>query len=479
MMRHRSIHLVPVLIALSALMVAGCAENKPYRTAGEKTCAVDCVDATIEHHDDQDHGETYDLAFVEFTERGNVFDRDQMEEVLGYVSGLAHPQQEGRYKGVLVVVFVHGWKHNAAPGDPNVDDFRDLLRKAARLSVNGQRKVVGVYVGWRGASVTLPGIEQITYWERKNVAEQVGKGGVTELLTRLERIVIDEDQPNRDLFLVVGHSFGGAIVLSALTEVLLERVVTAVPVRGLTDPQGRPCVRTRPFGHGVVLLNPAEEANEAFQLKEVVARKCYPPDQVRLMHVITSDADSATGWIFPIGQWFGMLRWQEAQLDRSDHFAVHEAAIDRTAIGHFLPFQTGQLCSRGSERPECEQVGRPDDCYRVSPDGNRTYISYAGREDCVDAGNTHHIPVGEHEPLAFIQTDKEFIGDHNDVFTDQVAAYLAAILVEARHKRGETSASMRDDPILPVCADEPENFGKCLHAYEAAFTRIELDPPEH
>ena len=31
------------------------------------------------------------------------------------------------------------------------------------------------------------------------------------------------------------------------------------------------CVQTRSFGHGVVLLNPAIEANEALQLKELVA----------------------------------------------------------------------------------------------------------------------------------------------------------------------------------------------------------------
>jgi pimeloyl-ACP methyl ester carboxylesterase len=210
----RSIRPKAVLLALVALILAGCAPNEPYRTKGAKTCPLDCGDATIEHHAQE--GETYDLAFVEFTERGNVFNRDQMEEVLTYVSGLAHPQREGGDDGVLLVVFVHGWKHSAKPGDPNVDDFRDLLRTAARLSVNGGRRVVGVYVGWRGASVPVWGIEQITYWERKNVAEQVGKGGVTELQTRLEHIVLDTDQPNRNLFLVIGHSFGGASVLYAL-----------------------------------------------------------------------------------------------------------------------------------------------------------------------------------------------------------------------------------------------------------------------
>ena len=31
-------------------------------------------------------------------------------------------------------------------------------------------------------------------------------------------------RPNRNLYLVTGHSFGGAVVLSALNEIFLERV---------------------------------------------------------------------------------------------------------------------------------------------------------------------------------------------------------------------------------------------------------------
>jgi hypothetical protein len=477
-MNRRSIHPTLVLLALAASTVAGCADNAPYRTKGITACHDSCTDAVIEQHDDPENHETYDLAFVEFTERGNVFDRDQLDLVLEHVRELADPEPGSPYVGVIVVAFVHGWKHNASEDDTNVKDFRDLLRKAARLTSGGRRKVMGVYVGWRGASITLPGIEQITYWERKNVAEQVGKGGVTELLTRLEQIVIDEDAPNRNLYLVVGHSFGGAIVLSALNEVLLERVVEANPMPDVVDDLGRLCVRSEPFGHGVVLLNAAMEANEAFQLKEVVSSRCFPPDQDRLMHVITSDADSATGTIFKLGQWFGMLRWQEAELERPDNFAVHESEIDTTTIGHYLPFQTGQLCSAGSDRPECRRDDRPDACFRVSPDGHRTYISYAGHEECVPSDNPHHIPVARNEPLAFIQTDGGFIGDHNDVFTDGVSAYLAAILAEARHKRGESGESMLSDRMVHACADKPHDFGACLHAYDVAFAGIVLEPQD-
>ena len=469
-------NLALLLIVLVALIVAGCAGNEPYRMEDLPNSAKGCDGATIEKHKNPEHNETYDLAFVEFTERGNVFDRAKLDMVLEHVEKQAATKPGECQKGIIVIVFVHGWKHSASLDDENVVDFRNLLRKTARLAARkcqaqGQakpsleRQMICVYVGWRGASITLPLIKELTYWDRKSVAEQVGKGGVTELLTRLEQIVIDKQNPNRNLYLVVGHSLGGAIVLAALNEVLLERVVAAEPVPDSAEG----CVVSRPFGHGVVLLNSAMEANEVFQLKEVVSRiKCFPWYQDRLMHVITSDADTATGAWFKAGQWLGMLSWKEAQLVRSDkkEFGVHESDIDTTTVGHYLPFQTGQLCGKNSERPECKKDSHLKDCFRDSPD--RSYISYAGHEECVYAENRpNHIKVAKHEPLAFVQTDSEFIKDHNYVFTDSVAGYLAAIVAEARYKRGKTSGSRWEGVSLPECEATQWNFARCLAAINA------------
>lgn len=481
----------PLLIALIALIVVGCAGNRPYRTAGLQTCAHadDCVDATIEQHEDPEHDETYDLAFVEFTERGNIFDRDQMEMVLEHVRQSANPQRGAAHEGVLVVVFVHGWKHNASPDDSNVRDFRDLLRKAARLDAGGRRKLVGVYVGWRGASISLPVIKEITYWERKSVAEQVGKGGVTELLLELERAVIDDDAPNKNLYLITGHSFGGAIVLSALNEILLERVVTAQPAKTCDTAADAACVcvESRPYGHGVVLLNPAMEANEAFQLKQAVAQRCFGRDQVRLMHVISSDADTATNLYFHYGQRLGMITWKETDLDweangRRLQFA--ESDLDITTVGNFTPFQTGQLCDGAladeQRRPECRLDNRPSRCLERSIDARWDYISYVGNEECVpQSDRQQHIPVASNEPLAFIQTDEAFIADHNDVFRDNVSAYLAAVVAEARFKRTRARGrSMADEPFPPGCVatDQDFDFGPCFHAYEAIFRRESGQP---
>ncbi len=456
------------MILLLGLAVLGCTPNKPWRT--DPPCSSPgCDQSFLVQHPD------YDLAFVEFTERGNLFDRSRKNTVVDHVTKLARAEN-----GVMAVVFVHGWKNNADVTNANVADFRDLLHRAAKV-LKSKRRMVGIYVAWRGLSVKAPAIKELSYWERKTVAEQIGKGGVTELLLELEHAVSDDDDPNKNLYVVTGHSFGAGIVLSALNEILLERVVTAPRVKGC-DPATSSdcaCVETRPFGHGVMLLNPAIEANEAFQLKEAVAERCFGPNQVRLMHVISSDADRATNKAFRAGQWLGMLNWRETRLDRmlkGEPSSFHEHDLDTITVGNYLPFQTGQLCngqlSEGDRRPECRLNGRPSHCIQRSKRGDWDYISYVGHPECVPADDRpHHIPVAPNEPLAFIQTDDAFIGDHNDVFTDNVAAYLAAIMAEARFKRARSvGGSAEREPFRDGCVIETRfDFGRCFDAYEARF----------
>jgi len=79
------------------------------------------------------------------------------------------PEQPER--GVLTVVFVHGWKHNASAEDENVASFRKLLPKVAKMTPT--RRVIGVYVGWRGLSIDWGDwLTNISYWDRKATAEQ-------------------------------------------------------------------------------------------------------------------------------------------------------------------------------------------------------------------------------------------------------------------------------------------------------------------
>jgi len=93
--------------------------------------------------------ENYDLAFVEYTERGNLFDRQQMNQVLEHIKDNTKPN------GVLAILFVHGWHHNAQKDNQRIDgNIKSFMRALEDVAVmekglkgDQARKVNGLYVG--------------------------------------------------------------------------------------------------------------------------------------------------------------------------------------------------------------------------------------------------------------------------------------------------------------------------------------------
>ncbi|MGI9506950.1 MAG: hypothetical protein ACR2RE_28240, partial [Geminicoccaceae bacterium] len=451
---------------------------------------------------ENDQKNRFDLAFVEFTERGAVFDEDRRNDVLEKIKKKATADGSG----VVTVVYVHGWKNNAKATNGNVLKFRELLDTTARLmqterdgalSERPPRELVGVYVGWRGSSVELPLIKQLSYWDRKAVAEEVGKGGVTEFLLRLEQILRDDEDPNKNLFLVTGHSMGAAVLLTGLNEIFLERLIDQGPDRLATSdneqtrrektPEGNEigCVTTRPFGHGVVLLNPAIETSEMLQLKQLVANTCFGENQERFMHVISSNADSYTTSIFEVAQWLGLVVGrQHAEFTRNlgnsgekRELTWHERKLDTNTIGNYKPFLTGYLFAhdRPDETDGVDAAAPPNSDPCTDPGDVYDYVAFKhASADCMDKHAEidleRHVPIGDNEPLAFIKTDGEFIGDHNDVFNENVAAYLATILAESRYKRALQAEKNKIKAIEDMAAQIQRGLSAAYKSQEASLS---------
>lgn len=383
---------------------------------------------------DFDSKNDFDIAFLEFSEHGNLFDRNILDVLMNKIT------EQQRTLPTAVIVFVHGWHHNGSNDDANVISFRRLLEQLSSDSgpYSGHR-VVGVYIGWRGESVQLPGIRQLTFWGRKTVAEEVGRGGVTEILVSLERTsrcgsraspcVEAENTANQ--LIVLGHSFGGAIVLTALSDIFVDRLVNAEVLdpsvcandNGDRDGQwgqkrGAPCALARRFAHGVVLLNPAIEANQMLPLKELMASFNYPDDQEVLMHVLSSDGDSATQVAFPIGQKLRNLAQEESTIPRLYSYSGEkesriehsEAALTETTLGNYAPFRSGWVGAWGD--------------YRRCWDRNE-------RSECGLTEDIRSIPIGPNEPIQVLYTSRDFIRDHGDVFNCQVRSYVVAVAQEA------------------------------------------------
>jgi hypothetical protein len=72
----------------------------------------------------------YTLAIVEFDDQGVCYDRRQLHAVTAALEPL-------RGKGAVIAAFVHGWKHNAASDDSNLEaPLRPLTMRTAIVTAN-------------------------------------------------------------------------------------------------------------------------------------------------------------------------------------------------------------------------------------------------------------------------------------------------------------------------------------------------------
>ena len=364
------------LFAISAvvLLLAACSATKPHRYPVTADDGVECgVVAAL--RDNRCHARTpevserppYTLHFVEFDDQGwlypDVPEMRKAHEQLGRAIDDVRRRLDAG-KRVLLLVFVHGWKHSAAFDDRDVTRFRQMLADAAELDSiadradpglapsgpGGERSIVGIYVGWRGAGSLSPGnpLINLTFWTRKNAALHVSAGASRELFARIRSLrarVNTADGADPSLrTVVIGHSFGAWIAFSALSPSILELLSSPVD-RGLPPKaeQARITWRRERLRHTadiIVLINPAFEATRyqpvhylAQNLPNHLELARYEPP---LLLVITSTADRATRIAFPAGRFVNALFQRPFVSDEQ------ELAAERTP-GFMAAYQTHAL----------------------------------------------------------------------------------------------------------------------------------------
>jgi len=441
------LHILRKIAVLSFVLLAlsGCIKNGQLRTEYvEGNCLWDnlnCNQSMVEQYPE------YDLAFIEFSERGNLYSREDTRKVFDFIDRKANQED-----GAAVFVFVHGWKNNAEFDNKNVRQFRDFLSRAAENAVVGERKVIGLFLGWRGDVTNVPIARNLTYWGRKSVAEEIGSGGVTEVFAKLNQILIEqyeEESTNsalyKNTYVIIGHSFGGAIVLSALHDVLLDQLVDANPL--IYNESGQ-CHKIKRFADALVLLNPAIEANRAILLKEAAARCNFKEDQPRLMHVLSSDGDNATRIFFPIGQYVNLaLPSSPKKLERAINgkkIIIDERKMDLNTIGNLKQLRTGYL-SFDKKAQSWAIADCMDDLGECGITGKKQ--------------QRNHFPINKNDPLSFIKTDRNFIKNHGDVFGCYVQSYITAIIFETQ----AIDKGYRSDTSNVLQKEKSETIDGCNH----------------
>ncbi|MCK5812936.1 MAG: hypothetical protein KAH03_01705 [Cocleimonas sp.] len=459
-MKYKIYYVFFLLLIATVVSISSCSHNKIYRNNVETVCVSNCTDSAIEHHKE------YDLTFVEFSDRGNLFDRKQLNAVLDYIK-----KKESEDQGVMLVVYAHGWQHNASGKTGDVEKFRKALISISKVSQKVfPRKVIGLYIGWRGKSLDLPFsyLNFASYWDRKSVARQVGTGGVSELLVHLNKITKNEAGSHKNVFVISGHSFGAALILSSMKDILIYHTINTkkvlpslcqLPSRTFFGKRcAAGCYKGESFSDSIVLINPAVEANELFQLKELTTNeRCYSRKQPKLLHILSSEADFANKYAFPVGQYFGVsLLYKEETLERKVYpnnpdkegkegqkksILIKEGLLDRKTIGNYSKFITGRSIA-----------GK--------------YIPCEGGDNCGEI-----LPVSPFEPISLIKTDKEFINDHNDISNAKVLAYITAAVVENQDKR-DTNVG-QDKAINALCfKGDWFNFKDCFDNFYQQYKGV-------
>ena len=407
---------------LLVVVISGCASNAIYRKEFSSCTASAqqlCEDHAIQLHQAKTDQE-YLISFVEIDDQGQLRNRKQMQAVLDELYMMAANES------LLINVFVHGWHHSAKPQDPNVESFKQSLAQLSQLESKlskaqhkQSRKVVGVYVGWRGESIDVPYLNNITFWDRKSTAQEVGHLGMDELLLKLEEISNVKntmEPPIKSRLVIVGHSFGGAAVYSATSQILASRFVDSRENKGSTD-------TAKGFGDLVVLLNPAFEALRYAPLYDLAQARCsYFPEQQPRLVILTSEADKATKYLFPLGRIFSTFFETHGPVNRDDcrrPVSFHEGAADRSTVGHFKPLLTHEL--RPASQAKKAVYAEASGVWRQQQEGG---VQQYGATELTHLGKTV-----VRNPFLNIKVDRELIGDHNDVFGEEILEFLRQLIV--------------------------------------------------
>jgi len=377
-----------------------------------------CENDYLQH----DHKNDYRLAFVDIDDQGHFGrQRKQLNDVLKFIKKGEKPKR--------IILFVHGWHHGGQEGDSNLKDFRTLLSKSSK---NTEKDVVGIYISWRGDSITIPWINSLTFWERKNTSEEVGRGALFEFLVRLEQVWREEKEAGLNSNLItIGHSFGASVMLSSLKGLLIERLATA----SSHDPAPG-------FGDLVVLVNPAIEAIHYANIRDIVEEKVnrgqlkFLPNQPPRLIIATSENDLATKWLFHIGRTISTFFESQRKIERVNRHNEIEGfsqdKMDEDTVGHFDGFVTHDLWA---DRENLVKIGSCE----LKPESSEKSTWSEEKEGWTKELRYDGIPVmtlkhkensSAYNPYWVVKVNKNVIPNHNNILRGNFICFIKKFLPE-------------------------------------------------
>lgn len=373
--------------------------------------------------------EKFKLRIVQSDDFGSLWDIKAAQDTLELI------EAESSSRNTVVLLFIHGWHHNAAETDKNLEDFRVTLDSlATKLDAQNPSpadkiSLIGVYVGWRGRS--LPGIlDNVTIWGRKPAAERVGAGDLSEFIARIQKIYEQRTSTGTGNFMgfvLAGHSLGAQVLFKSVVSPLEHSLIkntTPFAGSGIVD-RTKSLMALAPapppvtgVGDLVLLLNPALEAYQFERFHRLYQERDYDARQNPILFVVSSENDTARAIAFPVSRWFSL---PFRPLFRSDE----QAALFNSALGEYRPQVTHRLAPApsGSAPTLCPQ----GDTRCLAREDLSATLRTAGVE-LSPLKTAKHMA---YSPVIVADTSRDIVDGHNGiflpVFIDFVSNYVAEI----------------------------------------------------
>ncbi len=337
----------------------------------------------------------------------------------------------------------------------------------------------------------------LTFFDRKRTAHNIGHEGGREVLLKLDeqyRSLNDTIKNGRlhpVMMVTAGHSFGGALVYSAVEAALVREVrnpdgpgsihvVGKLPVK-CGDQTVRP---VRPgIGDLVVLVNPAFEATRYEQFAaDLTTHGLYSKKQLPVLLTVASEADSAVKVAFPAGRivYFSLFPWR------------YRGMSDIIGAGHFDPQTTHDLVVADNAGKQIH----PGPLKAVTPPEadpktiERCHLDVTHDHDFATCACEYPVPPSlaildaqtnvpkltlaggavrttpdemvvlksrldqwdPHAPFIVVRAAPDIISQHSDIYTPRFVTFLAAYVNEFLTQTAKVEPGSNDDPCSAVAS---------------------------
>ncbi|PYI91577.1 MAG: hypothetical protein DME97_13190 [Verrucomicrobia bacterium] len=380
----------------------------------------------------------YDLAFIEFGEQGSYQDPTQLQNALDLIKRTPRP---------LVITYVHGWHHGAASRD--VDSFSGWLSEISKTQLirDSGLHPIGVYLGWRGESTTIPVVRQFTFFSRKAAAERLASNfDCYDAIAAVSQAARESHGPGGQYTVLIGHSFGGLVVERSVAHAInAEMHGHAAADRSLPADL-------------ILMVNPASDSILTRQMIAALSSR-HTENSRPFLVSLTSTADAATGTAFPIStslaattkvfnevQVPGMeqreseRRFYTATPGHNAFLINHETVkLDKTiqAPGGLSALQTNLSHNLTGEVFTTDGANGTLDLWHIKQTGN------------VDV------------PYWDVKVDPSIIKNHGDIWNPKAQAMMAAVfrmtnpLINREHKV-KPRANLNKEPTRPALVPGPD-----------------------